>query len=298
MTISTVAVLSPGDMGHSVGAVLHDHGLRVVTCLANRSERTRELATEAGFEDLPSLDDVVRESDLVISIVVPAKALDLAEEVAAALERTGASILFADCNAVAPRTVNAAAAAIQAAGSRFTDAGIIGPPPRRPGTRFYTSGPGAEEFAQLNEFGLTINMLPGEIGQASGLKACYAALTKGLQALGIELLVAAHAMGLDDVLAAEQAESMSTIRTYLERSTPVMPSKAHRWIGEMEEIGLCFEDLGMTPRLLQGVADMYRFIAETPIGKETPENRDESRDLTGIIAALGDALTTTAEQRA
>ena len=35
---------------------------------------------------------------------------------------------------------------------------------------------------------------------------------------------------------------------------------------------------------------MYSFIASTPIGKETPENRDRDRDLDGIVEALADAL--------
>ena len=39
MAIQTVALLSPGDMGHSVGKVLHDHGLRVITCFEGRSQR-------------------------------------------------------------------------------------------------------------------------------------------------------------------------------------------------------------------------------------------------------------------
>ena len=41
MGIETVGLLSPGDMGHSVGKALGEHGLRVVTCLRGRSDRTR-----------------------------------------------------------------------------------------------------------------------------------------------------------------------------------------------------------------------------------------------------------------
>jgi hypothetical protein len=31
MEISTVGIVSPGDMGHAIGAVLHQHRLRVIT---------------------------------------------------------------------------------------------------------------------------------------------------------------------------------------------------------------------------------------------------------------------------
>ena len=44
MTIEVVGIMSPGDMGHAVGRVLIEHGLRVLTCLEGRSKRTYDLA--------------------------------------------------------------------------------------------------------------------------------------------------------------------------------------------------------------------------------------------------------------
>ena len=76
-----------------------------------------------------------------------------------------------------------------------------------------------------------------------------------------------------------------------------MPPKAYRWVGEMEEIASCFADLGLTPNILTGAADMYRFVAETPIGKESPENRDQNRGMDGVVAALADALAAPAATR-
>lgn len=290
MTVRTVGLLSPGDMGHTVGAVLRQHGLRLLTCLDGRSARTRVLATEAGFEDVPTVDELVREADMVLCILVPAEALGVAERIAAAIQRTNADVLYVDCNAIAPQTVRAIGEVITTAGGRIADVGIIGSPPKQPGTRFYASGPGAAEFAQLNDFGLEVRVLDGAIGQASGLKMCYGALTKGLQALGTELLLAARLMGLEDVLREEQQGSTADVLAWLQRSVPTMPPKAYRWVGEMEEIAATFANLGLTPNILQGAADLYRFIAETPIGKESPESRDRSRGLDGVIAALADAL--------
>jgi 3-hydroxyisobutyrate dehydrogenase-like beta-hydroxyacid dehydrogenase len=228
MTITTIGLLSPGDMGHSIGAVLRTHGLRVLTCLDGRSDRSRALAAEAGIADVPSLTALVEQADVLLSVLVPAAALETAERVASALRATGAGLLYVDCNAIAPSTVRKVGEVVTAAGGRFADAGIIGPPPRRPGTRFYASGPGAAEFAQLADFGLDVRVLDGDIGQASGLKMCYGALTKGLQALGVELLVAARAMGLEEALRAEQEGSMAEVRSWLEQSVPTMPPKAYR----------------------------------------------------------------------
>jgi hypothetical protein len=58
----------------------------------------------------------------------------------------------------------------------------------------------------------------------------------------------------------------------------------------MEEIGSFFGELGMTPDILNGAADIYRMVAETPIGKESPENRDPNRDMYGVVKALANAI--------
>jgi 3-hydroxyisobutyrate dehydrogenase-like beta-hydroxyacid dehydrogenase len=290
MSIGTVGILSPGDMGHSIGQVLHDHGLRVLTCLDGRSERSRDLAAKAGFEDAGSLDELVQHVDILMCVLVPSRAAGVAGEVAAAMRRTGATPLYVDCNAISPNTVRGIAGTISAAGATVADVGIIGPPPRKPGTRFYASGPGAEQLTALREFGLDVRVIGTEIGQASGLKMCYGALTKGLQALATELLVAARLMGLEETLRDEQEHSMASVLGWLEAQMPIMPPKAYRWVGEMEEIAATFAELGMTPDILNGAADIYRVVADTPIGKESPEQRAPNRDMYGVIAALADAI--------
>ena len=96
-------------MGSGVGDVLHQHGRRVLTCLAGRGPGSRERALQAGFEVVPDLEVLVRECDVVLSIVPPAVAGAVADQVAAAMRATGADLLYADCNAVAPGTVVAIA---------------------------------------------------------------------------------------------------------------------------------------------------------------------------------------------
>jgi len=290
MTNPTIGLLSPGDMGHSMGGVLKTGGLEVLTCLAGRSERTRALASQSGFDDMATLDELVTRADIVLCVLVPSEAYGVAAQVAAAVRATGADILYVDCNAIAPRTVEGIGETILTAGARFADVGIIGLPPRKPGTRFYASGPGAEELARLIPFGLDVRVMGQEIGQASGLKMCYAALTKGLTALGTELLLAARLMGLEEALRAEQRESIPDVLGWVERALPPMAPKAYRWVGEMEEIAACFADLGLTPSILAGAADMYRLVAASPIGKESPESRDQSRGADGVVAALAEAL--------
>ena len=178
MPIKTIRLVSPGDMGHVVGKVLQSHGLRVLTCLKGRSERTHMLAREAQIEAVPTYEDLVAATELLLSIVVPEAAPDTARLVAEALRSDGQTTTFVDCNAVSPETVKAMAKVIAAVGSHFVDASINGPSPRQPGvTRFYASGPDVERFVKLANFGLDIRPLGPDIGLASGIKMCYASLT-------------------------------------------------------------------------------------------------------------------------
>jgi 3-hydroxyisobutyrate dehydrogenase-like beta-hydroxyacid dehydrogenase len=287
----TIGVISPGDMGHTIGNRLREHGATVLTSLDGRSERSRGLAAKAGMEDAGTLDDLVRRVDVLLAVLVPSEATGLSERVAGALTSTGASPLYVDCNAIAPHTVRAIGDRILAAGGRFADVGIIGPPPKKDGTtRFYVSGPGADEFGALAEYGLDVRPLGAEVGKASGFKMCYAALTKGITALGTEMLVAARLLGIEAELREEQLGSVPDLIGSVLNSAPSMPPKAYRWVGEMEEIAATFGALGMTSKILDGAAEHYAFIAETALGKESPESRDTSRDADGVVAALADAL--------
>jgi 3-hydroxyisobutyrate dehydrogenase-like beta-hydroxyacid dehydrogenase len=287
MSIKTIGLLSPGDMGNVVAKVLQSHGLRVLTCLKGRSERTCMLAREANIGALPTYEELVSETEMLLCIVVPEAALSTARLVAEALRQTGKTTTYVDCNAVAPETVKAIGAEITAAGSRMIDAGIIGPPPRQPGvTRFYASGPEVERFVELGNFGLDIRSLGQDIGLASGLKMCYAALTKGMTAIATELLVTAHSMGLYEPLVAEWQISQKDRYRTIERQLPAMPTKAGRWISEMEEIAKTFGDIGLTPKIHLGAADMYHFVGTSPLAEESPETRDRDRTLAQVIEGL------------
>lgn len=283
----TIGILSPGDMGHTVGDVLHKNGLRVITCLEGRSKRTRGLAQKAGIVEVPSYAQLVTEADLILSIMVPAQATKAASVVADALRETDTDLNYADCNAVAPQTVGKIGGIITSAGGTFVDASIIGPPPRRPGsTRFYVSGPNLELFSALSNHGLDVRPLGDEIGLASAIKMCYASLTKGLTALCTELLTAAEMLGVSDALAEEFQLSQATLYERMERGLPGMPPKAQRWIGEMEEISDTFDHIGLTPNILTGAADMYRLVSETPLADLSPEERDQFPTLDGLITIL------------
>lgn len=292
MSIETVAIVAPGDMGHAVADVLRRGGLRVVTTLAGRGPDSIARANRAGMVALANLQAVVHEADAFLSILPPARALDLAGEVAAALKTARKPLLYADCNAVSPETVKAIGAVIAAAGGRFVDAGIIGGPPKSGagGPRFYASGADAKDFAGLGPRGLDIRVIGEEIGQASALKMCFAAMSKGVTALATEALTAARLLGVADSLQAELASTLPALLDYATRAIPSMPPKAYRWTGEMEEIAQTFAAVGLPPGMLQGAADVYRFVGQSPLGRERTEDRTQGKTLEDAVAGLARTL--------
>jgi 3-hydroxyisobutyrate dehydrogenase-like beta-hydroxyacid dehydrogenase len=291
-TINAVGLLSPGDMGHSVGKVLVHNGMPVHTCLAGRSERSAELASAAGLTLHDSFEDLVQSVDMFLSIVPPARATEVARQIADAVTSSGTSLVYLDCNAISPETTREVGRIVEAAGVTFIDGGIIGSPPKIDGAipRIYVSGPDAEQATILNKHGLDIRPIGDVVGHASGVKMCYAALTKGLTALGTELMVAAEAMGLTGPLREEFELSQAKMLEHLERSVPGMPPKAYRWVGEMEEIAKTFDDVGLTPKMLLGAADMYTLVGQTPLANETPEKRSRGKTLQDVVEILNEAL--------
>jgi 3-hydroxyisobutyrate dehydrogenase-like beta-hydroxyacid dehydrogenase len=288
MSFGTVAILAPGDMGHSVGAVLRQGGVRVVTNLAGRSQRTAQLAKSAGIEPVGDDGALVRAADVLFSIVPPAEAAPLARRLAVALRDTGTSLVYVDFNAISPRSSREVGEIVTAAGSVYVDGGIIGPPPKVGDrkTRLYVSGAEAARVVELARTGLDIRAVDGGIGAASALKMCYASMTKGMMAIATEAFVSAEMLGVSAALKAEMTVSRPDVLSDIERNMPRVPPKAYRWVGEMEEIASTFADAGMTPEMFDGAARVFRMIADSPLGHETPEARGRGTTVADYVAVL------------
>ncbi len=291
MSLPAIAVLMPGDMGHAVGRVLREHGHRVLTCLAGRSDRTRGLAEEGGLEDAPDLETLLTHADLLLSILPPGRALAQAEAVAAAMKGTGAAPVYVDCNAISPELTKTVGEVITSAGAPYIDAGIIGlAPGKGPATRFYVSGPDTKPMEALNGKGIEVHALGSEIGAASGLKMCYAGLTKGRWTLQTAVLLAAEQLGLSEALKQEFEFSQQAEYAVMSERIPRLPADSGRWIAEMEEIAATFADAGVPSGFHEGAAEIFRVLAKTPFANETRETIDESRTLEEAIRVYAQYL--------
>jgi putative dehydrogenase len=257
----TVAVIAPGMMGSAVANCLTTNGIEVRTSLAGRGEDTLARAKAAGMKD--ASDAEIAACDIILSILPPGSAVQLAERLVPALRAAATKPIYVDCNALDPATVLRVARVIEEAGASFVDGGIIGGPPT-PGskaTKIYLSGPQATKVAILAQYGLTMPIQPGPIGAASAMKMSYAGITKGFTALGAAMMLAATRAGTAEALKAELSSSQPALFNWLTRQMPRMYSKAYRWVAEMEEIAAFVGEDPAGAKFFHGAAELYERIA-------------------------------------
>ncbi|KAF1934003.1 6-phosphogluconate dehydrogenase C-terminal domain-like protein [Didymella exigua CBS 183.55] len=305
-SLATVAVISIGQMGLGVASLLLAHDFRVITNVSDRSAATQERATSAGIQLLSSDEDVVREADYILSIVPPAAAPATALRFVRALtraprDRKAHDLWFLDLNAGSPD----AAVALQdlfardAPSVRFVDGGIIGAPPARrddgswarPGVAL--AGPHAlsaasEHGARLAAV-LDARHLGPAVGTASGLKACFAALSKGFTALALQSYTTAASLGVLPELRRYLDVYNPGAREKAERGIVGCTTKAYRWVGEMHGIGDTFAvqgRFGAQASVFREIAGVYEGLAEV-VERQGTSGLDDAE---AVVGKLGEHM--------
>jgi L-threonate 2-dehydrogenase len=249
--MSRIAILYPGGLGAALGRTIADAGGTAITCLSGRSEATRDRAIAADFLVLPSLEDVARQSDLVISLVPPTSAVEVARGFAACTNRdrgnrpavTGPT--FVDGNSVSPHTKQHIAEILCAAGARFLDAAFFGPANQIGRDNLLAlSGPCADQAASLLQEIVEVRVVGERIGQASGLKMTLAIMTKALPALFLEVVCVAATAGQLDTTLEVMRRLYPGIIGFLERTLPTYPAHVGRRVHELEEVTEWLDELG------------------------------------------------------
>jgi len=182
-----------GEVASTLSEGLLARGLEVSTCLVGRSHRSVELANSTGVNIFDNLTELVESSDILLSAVVPAEAVSVAKNVGGGFEG-----VYVDLNNISPGTVKEAFSYIP--NGKTVDAAIMGGIKNGLETPIIASGEFAEDFAELNQYGMNIEVIGPEPGQASGLKMLRSAYTKGVSALLFEAFYAAYQMGVDETL--------------------------------------------------------------------------------------------------
>jgi len=258
-------------MGFNWARLLSNHGIQVLTCDQERSEVTRQRAINAGVKSVASLTELILKSDLIVSLVVPAAAKQVASDLARSLadiEKPG--LVFLDANAISPLTAQAINKMLAPHSITFIDGCIIGSSRKLDqNTVIYVSGPEAEQINQLIPFDFSIRTLGSEIGLASAFKIIYAGLTKGLQGLLTELLVAAKYMDIINPLIECYDERFPGLMKKIGANITALPVHAGRRAEEMAELDRTFRHYGLKTQMAPAAQKVLETIAAMNLGQAT-----------------------------
>lgn len=266
-----IGILNPGKMGVVIAQSMSNSGQAVHWISAGRSDATRQRAEAAGLIELSSGRDMVATCQAIVSVCPPHAAVDVAEMVIEA----GFSGLYVDANAIAPRTAKQIGTLLAAANTdiEFVDGGIIGlPPTARNQSWLYLSGPKAEQVAGWFTAGPhEVQVINDQIGAASAMKMCYAANTKGTQALVTAIMGAADEMGvLDHLTEMWERHFPGFADQRKEAAVRVAYNKAWRFAGEMEEMEKAWQDVGVPSGFFEAAAEVYQRIGHLRESAEEP----------------------------
>jgi 3-hydroxyisobutyrate dehydrogenase-like beta-hydroxyacid dehydrogenase len=255
--VVTIGLLHPGEMGAAVGQCLADAGHQVLWVPDGRSAATAARAGAAGLTAAKAgLAEVVRRSDVIVSVCPPHAALGIGREVAG----FGFGGVYVDANAISPTTAREVAGIVESGGASYVDGGIIGTPPAAPGfIRLYLSGARAGEVRRLFAGSdVDARVIEGEACAASAVKMAYASWTKGSGALLLAARALARAEGVEDVLLAEWAISQPGLADRSARAAGSAAAKGWRWVAEMEEIAATMGAAGQPEGFHLAAAEIYR----------------------------------------
>ena len=272
MTTPRVGILHPGQMGISIAASAHRGGCEVFWASEGRSRQTHERANAHNLIDLATLDRLCQTCSLLISVCPPHAADDVADAV---LAQSYAG-LYLDANAISPQRAVEIDRRMAAAGVDFVDGGIIGPPAWEPDrTCLYLAGAQAGRVADCFTSGpLTTRVLGENVGDASTIKMCYAAWTKGSTALLCGVLATSEALGVREELLARWANDWPGFDAQSIERVRNVTAKAWRFAGEMDEISATFAGAGLPGEFHAAAADIYRRLAHYKDASETPDLDD------------------------
>jgi 3-hydroxyisobutyrate dehydrogenase-like beta-hydroxyacid dehydrogenase len=284
MAFQKIGIMSIGEMGFHWAKLLKSHGVEVFTYDKDRGEVSRKRAENAGVTSVASMNALVNQVELIVSIVVPFAAKRVAAKVAKAAAKVGRKdLLYLDANAISPMTADAIASVLTPAGVNFIDGCIIGSASRvGKGTIVYVSGSDAARMQALEAFNIPIRILGSTTNQASAFKVVYAGLTKGLQGLFCELLMGARKYGLLNEIRAQYEESFPGLLDKVSGSIVGLRIHAERRAEEMDELKRTFNVQGLNSYMAPAAQKVLQAIAALNVAQASDSGARQG-DLTETL---------------
>lgn len=272
MDIRRIGLVGYGEVGRIFGAGLKARVREVATWdLKFAEEATRAAghahAHAAGIAPCASMQDLCAGSDLVISAVTASNTLAVAEEAARFLQ-PGA--VFLDLNSASPGTKQKAAAAVDACGAHYVEAGVMtSVPPYGVHVPMLLGGRRAADLAALLAgWDMDAKAVSDRLGVASAIKMCRSVMIKGLEALVIESYATARAYGVEDHVLPTLQETFPGIDWTKQGAYFFSRVVQHgqRRAEEMREAANTVDEAGFSPLMAAAIAAKQQWVADQARG--------------------------------
>ena len=266
-----IAIIGCGEVGRTYAEAVAAQGQHELVLNDSRpSPPALELATRLGVELHTSAGPWLTEVDRVWVCVTG----DVAKNVCAGvIDYFKAGSVLVDLTTATPADKREMAAVMAERGHAYVDAVIMGAIGLT-GVKTALLGAGphsAEALADLAELGAPVRSLPeARPGDAAALKLLRTVLTKGLEALGVECLIAAEQQGvraeLYEVLADIDSAGLTHFLNAVVRTHVV---HAERRMHEIQRADAQLEEFGL-PSLLMGASEQRFSLTAKALTDDPP----------------------------
>ena len=255
----------------------------------DKGARLRQRAEETGVMLVDSLEDLAKNSEILLSMVVSSVAEKVAGNIAPYLTPDH---IYADLNSASPMVKQKVQQMVEGAGARFVEAAVMAAiPPNRHKSPLLLAGKAAKAFEEkVKPLGMVTETMGEEVGQASATKMFRSIIMKGTEALLLECLVAAGRYGVDEKVLESVNASMPGIDWRKQADYFAGRTAVHgvRRAHEMEEVAETLESMGMEPIMAAAAAKRIAWggshgLAEK-FGGEVPKSY---KDVLAAIAKKG-----------
>ncbi|KXV04205.1 6-phosphogluconate dehydrogenase [Caballeronia megalochromosomata] len=279
-----IAIVGLGEVGRCYASALAGVAQnKLMLCEQRVSELAAKLASDVNLPINEAVGPWLSEADWVFSCVVGTKSHEVAQS---CFKYMKPGALFADFTTASPETKRQGEALASSQKFAYADVAIMGAIALLGArTPLLCSGDGATSFSAIlaEAAGVAPRVLPdSRAGDAMSLKILRSVFTKGMEALAVEVLMAAERQGLRPALyEVLQDIDKASLPQFLEMLVTTHVIHARRRQHEVEEAERQLAAIGIVSDVLDGVQHRFARTADKldafPLPTEKP--------------ALADALT-------
>jgi len=296
--VRTVTLVGFGEAGVVFANVIAGSGWGgdLLVSFADRapSRATVRRVERIGLERV-DLDEACRRSDLVLSLVTPSSALDVAGAFA---RRATRALTFVDLNSVGPDAASTMEAAFSPTEASFVKGAILGPVPlQESDVPMVLGGPSAVAVARtLRTIGFGSVAVRGSVVDPAIVKMLWSVVSKGVIALYAEALVAAERLGLAETMLELMRLNLGVFGedAMVERLLVSSIGSGERRVVEMREARATLTSVGVeahsvtaTIAWLEALAALQGGWSDARPASEAPT----SVELTEVVRSLSELLT-------